>query len=128
MADRRLRTARGTPRSAYRLIPRSRDTEEPLIAAPSAMVSLLRLGDAGVQNRIARQLQGRVGNHAVQDLLQRDPPTPAPPLTDAQQWELDWNAHPDRRTISVEQTVQRARRVSGTTSSARSIRRTGSRG
>lgn len=97
MADRRVRTRRGARRPVARVTARPREADEALDATPSAMLRLLEVGDAGVQTRVARQLQDSVGNYAAQHLLQRDPPATTAPLTDAQQWEADWNAHPDRQ-------------------------------
>jgi D-alanyl-D-alanine carboxypeptidase len=94
---RQTRDRRRLARTASRPRPRPRDAEDLLDAKPSDIARLLKVGDTGVQANLATQLQRRIGNHAAQGLLQRDPPPTLAPLTDAQQWEADWNAHPDRQ-------------------------------
>jgi D-alanyl-D-alanine carboxypeptidase-like protein len=54
-------------------------------------VDLLWQADRAMRATVAGQLQRQSGNRFVQALLQRQP-TPAP-LTDAQQWEQDWNTY-----------------------------------
>src|ERR1044071_5150552 len=78
---------------------RQREADVVINAVPAQMVGLGRVADPGTRTRAALQLQRRAGNHAVQDLLQRGPPAAAKPLTDAEQWDLDWKAHPGRHSL-----------------------------
>jgi hypothetical protein len=56
-------------------------------------VDLLWQADRATRAQIAGQLQRQAGNRFVQALVERQPvPKPAP-LTDAQQWEQDWNTY-----------------------------------
>jgi hypothetical protein len=63
---------------------------------PNELIALLRLADDAGRQEITERLQHGAGNHVVQDIVARQPTLTAP-LTDTQQWDKDWNDHPDHQ-------------------------------
>src|SRR6476646_5250085 len=63
---------------------------------PNELIALLRLADDAGRQEITERLQRGAGNHVVQGIVARQPAVIAR-LTDAQQWEQDWNDHPDHQ-------------------------------
>lgn len=78
----RRKTAR---RPLRRPAPERRAEEQPLA---TGLFPRLRGADGGTRARVMAQVQRQVGNRAAQLVVQRQA------LTDAQQWALDWAAHP----------------------------------
>ncbi|MFI7582794.1 M15 family metallopeptidase [Kocuria sp. M1N1S27] len=83
-------TRRGDGRR--RTLPRAgaarRTEDQPL---PPGLLPLLRGADLGTRARSLWQVQRQAGNRAAQLVLQRQA------VTDAQQWDQDWAAHPDQQ-------------------------------
>ena len=62
-------------------------------------VDLLWQADRATRAHVAGQLQRQAGNRFVQALVQRQRNPDPPVLTDAQQWEQDWNHYTGQQRL-----------------------------
>ena len=78
-----------TPETGRPVVDRAPDVVRRPVGPES--VALLWRADQATRARVALQLQRQAGNRFVQGLVVQRDPSGGGALTDAQQWEKDWN-------------------------------------